>query len=272
MSDIIPITARTKNVPTAIQKKNTIRVELPSKGYFYSPSNPLSNGFVEIYQITAKHEDILSNQNLIKRGVVLDEFLKSIIATDGVSLDDLIVGDKNAIFLSARISAYGPDYDVTVRCKECGETSTVKVQLDSVKHKPYDFSNLISGENKFNFTLPGSGKNIIYKLLTQKDENSIDGELKFLSKSGASNTSEITTRLKYLILSIDGDSDKFAIKKYVDSELSARDSLALRNEVKLKIPDLDMTFNFECPKCGSSYSQTIPMTTSFFWPSLGEIN
>jgi hypothetical protein len=264
MSEIIPITARkSATQSTVVVKKSTIRVEFPSKGVFYSKSSPLSEGFVDIYQITAKHEDILSNQNLIKKGVVLDEFLKSI-------MDDLLVGDKNAIFIAARISAYGSDYTINVKCKECGETVSVIVSLDQIKHKQYNISDVKVGENKFNFTLP-SGKNVVYKLLTQKDEGLIDAELKFLAKSGTSNSSEVTTRLKYLILSIDGESDKFAIKKFVDNELSAKDSLALRQDVKLKSPDVDMTFEFNCQKCGASYSHNIPMTASFFWPSVGDL-
>lgn len=259
----------TANVP--VTKKNTlptITVNLPSRGYFYPTNSPLSSGTIEIHQATAKHEDILQNQQFLKKGIVLDEFLKAMIVTSGVSLDDLLIGDKNAIFIATRISAYGEDYSVKVKCPECGEESKVTVDLSKVTDKEYDFGGLTKGDNKFSFQLPTSKKNITWKLLTHKDESLIDSEIKSLAKfnNGAS-APEITTRLKFLIVSIDGETDKGKIKKFIDESLPARDSLALRKEVKDKTPDLDMTFDFECVKCGHTAKLSIPMNPEFFWPS-----
>ncbi len=97
--------AEEKKFPTEI-------VDLPSKGLLYPSDNPLSSGKIEIKYMTAKEEDILTSQNLIKKGVVIDKLLSSLIVTEGVSLDDLITGDKNAIMVAARVLAYGPEYTV----------------------------------------------------------------------------------------------------------------------------------------------------------------
>lgn len=259
----------TANVP--VTKKNTlptITVKLPSRGYFYPSNSPLSSGTIEIHQATAKHEDILQNQQFLKKGIVLDEFLKAMIVTAGVSLDDLLIGDKNAIFIATRISAYGEDYSVKIKCPECGEESKVTVDLSKVTDKEYDFSNLSRAENKFSFQLPVSKKNVVWKLLTHKDESLIESEIKSLSKfNNGSSAPEITTRLKFLIVSIDGETDRGKIKKFIDDSLPARDSLALRKEVKDKTPDLDMTFDFECVKCGHAAKIAIPMNPEFFWPT-----
>jgi hypothetical protein len=248
----------------------THTVELPSKGFFYNQSNPLSSGKVELFQVTAKHEDILSNSSYMKKGTVLDEFLKSIIATDGVSLDDLIIGDKNALFIASRILAYGKDYEIKTKCKECGVESTFEVNLSDVKAKPYEFTKHTKGENKFYITLPSSGKKAIIKLLTHKDENNIDGEIKALSKIGGTVTPEVTTRLKYAILSIDGEADRCKIKKFVDNDLLSVDSLALRKFMRECMPDMDMHVDFTCPACGHVDRVYVPLTTSFFWPSTTE--
>ena len=56
-------------------------VELPSKGLLYPESNPLSSGKVEMKYMTAKEEDILTNQSYIKNGTVLDKLLQSLIVS-----------------------------------------------------------------------------------------------------------------------------------------------------------------------------------------------
>ena len=50
-------------------------VDLPSKGHFYVEGHPLSKGKVEIKYMTAREEDILTSQNLIQRGTVIDVLL-----------------------------------------------------------------------------------------------------------------------------------------------------------------------------------------------------
>jgi hypothetical protein len=72
----------------------TEEIELPSKGLVYSKDNPLSSGKVEIKYMTAKEEDILSNQAYIENGTVLDKLLDSVIVSK-INIHDLIIGDKN---------------------------------------------------------------------------------------------------------------------------------------------------------------------------------
>jgi rRNA maturation protein Nop10 len=233
----------------------------------------LSNGKIEIYQVTARHEDILSNTNLLKKGTVLDEFLKALIATPNVGIEDLLIGDKNALFIAARKSAYGENYTTKIKCPECGVESNVEIDLGVLKAKPLNTDMLTKGENRLSFKLPNSGKVVTVSLLTHKDETDIDAELKALAKfSGANNTNapEITTRLKYTIKSIDGESDRGKIKNFVDTQLTAKDSLALRKFVRENTPDMNMNFDFTCPACGHQVKMTVPLGANFFWPNLTE--
>ena len=250
----------------------TETVELPSKGFFYAATSPLASGTIEIYQVTARHEDILSNSNLLKKGTVLDEFLKALIATPNVSINDLLIGDKNALFIAARKSAYGEIYTTKVKCPECGAESNVDIDLNTLVGKELKVEGLTKNENKLTFKLPNSGKVVTFGLLTHKDEADIDAEMKALAKFGAdkANTPEITTRLKYTIKAIDGDSDRLRVKNFVDTSLTAKDSLALRRYVREVTPDMDMNFAFTCPECGHQTKMTVPLGANFFWPNVTE--
>ena len=255
-----------QNIPTET-------VDLPSQGYFYPANHPLSNGKIEIYQVTARHEDILSNTNLLKKGTVLDEFLKALIATPNTSINDLLIGDKNALFIAARKSAYGENYTTKIKCPECSVESNIEINLSVLKAKPLNSDVLTKGENKLSFKLPNSNKVVTVSLLTHKDETDIDAELKALAKfNGTNNTNspEITTRLKYTIKSIDGDFDRGKIKNFVDTQLTAKDSLALRKFVRENTPDMNMNFDFTCPACGHQVKMNVPLGANFFWPNLTE--
>ena len=255
-----------QNIPTET-------VDLPSQGYFYPANHPLSNGKIEIYQVTARHEDILSNTNLLKKGTVLDEFLKALIATPNTSINDLLIGDKNALFIAARKSAYGENYTTKIKCPECSVESNIEINLSVLKAKPLNSDVLTKGENKLSFKLPNSNKVVTVSLLTHKDETDIDAELKALAKfngPNATNSPEITTRLKYTIKSIDGESDRSRIKNFVDTQLTAKDSLALRKFVRENTPDMDMNFDFTCPACGHQVKMNVPLGANFFWPNLTE--
>jgi hypothetical protein len=224
---------------------------------------------VEIYPVTAKHEDILSNTALLKKGTVLDDFLKALIATPGVSLSDFLIGDKNALFVAARISAYGEEYVVPIKCPSCGVTQSETINLSAIQEKQNTKPTAL-GENKCVFTLPSSGKTVAWKMLTHKEETDIDAEIKALTKLGVGTSSEITTRLKYAIVMVNGEQDKAKIKQFIDTELSAKDSLALRRHIREVTPDLDMTFMFECKECGHQEKMTVPLGASFFWPNIND--
>ena len=97
-------------------------IDLPSLGKVYPKDSPISNGKIEIKYMTAKEEDILTSQNLIKKGLVIDKLLDSLIITEGIKCDDLVLGDKNAVMVAARILAYGPEYDAEVINPNTGKT------------------------------------------------------------------------------------------------------------------------------------------------------
>jgi hypothetical protein len=169
-------------------------VELPSKGLLYPPDSPLASGKIEMKYMTAKEEDILSNQNYLKQGTVFDKLMKSLIVSK-INYEDLLLGDKNAILIAARILGYGKDYEVKITHPVTGEDEVVTVDLSAVKEKELDESLYTPGLNEFSFTLPQSKNEVTFKILTHKDETLIDQEIKGLKKVNLSG--DVTTRLKH---------------------------------------------------------------------------
>ncbi len=237
-------------------------LDLPSQGKVYPKDSPLSSGRITIKYMTAKEEDILSNQNLIKKGVVLDKLFESIIV-DGVNPNDIILGDKNAIILATRLLGYGPDYSFKFYSSRLNESIDAKVDLAKVKTKEVDYT-LFNHKNEFDFTLPSNGKKITFKLLTHGDEIAIEKDVQAMEKLGGI-SSEITTRLRYMIKSVDGATDTATINKFVNGML-AMDSRALRAYVKKISPDVDMKF-VHVHDDGEVEEAPITMGVGFFWPS-----
>jgi len=234
-------------------------VELPSKGLLYPKDSPLAEGRIEMKYMTAREEDILTNQNYIQNGTVVDKLLQSLIVTP-INYGDLLVGDKNAILIASRVLGYGKDYEF----EYLGEKQVVDLSL--VKHKEIDSTLFKSGENKFVFTMPNTGTNITFKLLTHADELSIDQEVKGLKKIQKDSSAELSTRLKRMITSVQGDSETKTIRDFVDNYLLARDSRAFREYVKQIQPDVDLRFY---PENGPDGGVDIPIGVTFLWPDAG---
>lgn len=233
----------------------TEMVDLPSKGLLYPESNPLSSGQVEIKYMTAKEEDILTNQSYIAKGTVIDKLLQSLIVSK-INYNDLLIGDKNAIMLAARILGYGPEYEFIFAGKK------EKVDLTQIGNKTVDESLLTKGKNEFAFTLPHTENQITFKLLTHGDEQKIAREIEGLKKLQPDGNAEVSTRLKHSILSVNGDSDPPTIRKFVDQALLARDARAYREYVNQIQPDIDLTFFPE----GRDTKRPLPIGINFFYP------
>jgi len=262
MADFKQTSVKKTNFPTEI-------IPLPSKGLLYPEGHPLAEGVIEMKYMTAREEDILTSQNLIKQGVVLDKLFESLIVTP-VNYGDLFVGDKNAIMIAARILGYGKDYTVEIDDPFSPNTKQkVTIDLTQIEHKEVDYSLFDSRKNEFDFELPSSKRVVTFRLITHKIEKDIQTEIKSGNKTrvrtGIDN--EFTTRLKNIIIAVDGEMGRATINNFVDNELFAVDSRALRSYIKQISPDVDMSFTFLSDATGEVKEMEIPMGTSFFWPN-----
>jgi len=235
----------------------TETIDLPSKGLIYPKDNTLSKGKVEMKYMTAKEEDILTNQSYIEAGTVLDKLLQSLIVSD-INYNDLITGDKNALLIAARVLGYGKDYKFEYKGEE------VEVDLSEIDNKEFDEDSITKGENKFPFTLPNSKTEIEYKILTANDEKKIAAEVRGLKKVNKKENRELSTRLKYMIISVDKEEEKKTIREFVDTYLLAMDSRALRKHIAETQPDVDL--NVIIDTSSGPEDITIPINLNFFWP------
>jgi len=211
--------------------------------------------------MTAKEEDILTSTNLIQKGIVLDKLMDSLIVTKGVKSSDLLIGDLNAVMVATRILGYGKDYEVGITCPNCGKSVEQTVDLTTLKtqNEPEeDSSHTISVE------LPISKAVVVLKLLTRGDELDIEKEVKALKKVSSDIDADSTTRLRKMIVSVNGERNAAKIWQFVEN-LLVKDAKYLREQYKLKVPDVNFTVSINC-SCADEIDVRLPIGAKFFWP------
>ena len=239
----------------------TEKVELPSKGLLYPEDSPLSSGVVEMKYMTAKEEDILTNQNYLRDGTAVDRLLKSLIIDKNINFNDLLLGDKNAIMVAARVLSYGKDYQIVYD----GEEYTV--DLSTLESNYLDKDLIKDGKNEFAFTLPSTDNTITFKLLTHGDEKAIEREVLGLQKLDKKSDPGSSTRLKHMITSVNGLTEKKDIRNFVDNYLLAKDARELRKKYIEVSPDINMVTTVDTVDGGQEDIE-VPVTLKFFWPDL----
>ena len=240
---------------------------LPSKGLLYPKDHPLSSGTIDVKYMTAKEEDILTSANLIEKGLVIERLLEAVIANPKIKLQDMLVGDKNALMVGTRVLGYGPEYTIKIEDPDTSLDVEHTFDLTKLKTKEIDYKLLEGGENKFKYTTEKSGNEIEFKLLTGIDEQNITKELKGYEKiakvTGVDNS--LTTRLKYQILSVDGDTKQETINDFVDNRFLSLDTRAYRKYVDSITPDLIFKQEY-VSELGDTHTVDIPIGVRFFWP------
>jgi len=239
-------------------------VNLPSKGKLYPKNSPLSKGEVELKYMTAKEEDILTSINLIRKGIVIDKVIESLIVDRKIKVDDLLIGDKNALMISARILGYGKEYDVKANCEECGDSGDLKV--DCTLLKDIEVADDVK-ENKFSMNLPATKVEIEFKLLNSAEERLVEKDVEAMKKIQPDIDYTNSFRFKRMILSVDGETTKSAINDFVDNKFLALDSLEFRKHLNKITPGVDMGYEYTCSSCDHTQEVVVPLGTGFFWPN-----
>ena len=248
----------------------TEMVELPSKGIFYPDGHPLcGEETIEIKHMTAKEEDLLTSKTLLKKGLALDRMMQSIVVDKSINTDSLLSGDRNAIMMAARSSAYGEDYTASVQCPACGEQQPHEFNLTEISCEPLDkyegLENVFKlPNNNFEILLPRTGVKVEVRLLTGKDERTL---LKALERRKREKLSEnmLTEQMKQYIVAVNGDSNTRTVNKFIQM-VPAFDSRYLRTVYKTVTPDIDSAQEFMCEHCDHVAELEVPFTTEFFWP------
>lgn len=244
-------------------------VPLPSRGKVYAADHPLHMAeSVEYRAMTAKEEDILMSQALIKRGTVITELIKSCLINRNIDVQTLLSGDRNALMIAIRASGYGNIYAPSYQCPQCEFKNELSVDLNLLPIKPLEIEPVSPGVNAFEFKLPKSNKMITFKFLNGKEEEEIVADMETRKKKGMLNSNLVTSRLLRSITSIEGNTDRSLINKFVQY-MPALDSMKLRDYIDAHEPGVSMKIDFKCGSCDHFEEMSLPLGSSFFWPSAG---
>jgi rubredoxin len=247
-------------------------VELPSRGHFYSSDHPLHNQeTIELRFMTAKDEDILTSQALLKNGLAIDRLVSNLIVDKNINPDDLLIGDKNALLLAARVSGYGADYPVQVTCPSCNATQTHTFDLsafennEGIQPDENSTSGVTATDNgTFTAVLPRTEYTAEFRLFTAQDEKSAMQTAAKKTKHKLADSAS-TDLLKVLVVSVNGITDRTEVNNFIDN-MPAQDARHIRACVQVVTPNVDMTQSCECPSCGAVADVEVPFTAEFFWP------
>lgn len=250
----------------------TTFVELPSRGMFYPEGHPLYNQeTVEIKFMTAKEEDILTSTSLIKNNLVFERLISSILIDKSIDPKTLLTGDRNAIILEARKTAYGADYETSFNCPSCSQKIEYKFNLDFFQNKELIFDEIegvaLTGDGLFQVELPVSKISVEVKLLNVREESILNKEIdKKMKGKGARGTERnATDNLKSFIRRVNGTDDIGVVHSFIEN-MPAADARYVRKIYKELVPDIDMTHEFACEKCGEIADLEVPLNVEFFWP------
>jgi len=243
-------------------------VELPSGGKFYPEGHPLfGQETIEIRHMTAKEEDILSSRTLLKKGLALDRFMQSVVVDKSINVQDLLVGDRNAILIAARETGYGEEYETQVVCPSCSQSSRYTFDLGqkSINKGGDELENIAWTNNgTFITKLPVLDVDVEMRLLTGKDESYLT-RLNQNKKKGNLADTFLTDQLKMTIASVSGRTDPATINSLVN-HLPAKDSRHLRKIYAQAVPNVSMAQTFECSHCNHEGVVEVPLNAEFFYP------
>ena len=235
-------------------------IKLPSKGLFYK--HGISE--VQVEYMTSKDEDLLTTPSLIDSGKVLDLLLKRKIKTKGISIEELLPGDRNAILLFLRTSSYGPEYKVNVFDPRTNKQFPATVNLLELKYKEVEEKPDENG--LYSIELPMRKKTVKVRILSAGEENEIFKQAEANKEEFKQEFSEYhTMKLKASIVSINNNRDRSYIDRFVNV-MPAGDSLAIRRKLLDIIPDVDMSYEFTAPD-GHKFTANLSIGLDFFFPS-----
>ena len=242
-------------------------VELPSQGRFYPQGHPLhGQDSIEIRQMTAKEEDMLTSRTLLKKGVALDRVISSLIVNKAIDPDSLLVGDRNAIIIATRVSGYGNLYETKVSCPACGTKQDYSFDLNQANiydgADARDLGVKTNDDGTFNVALPRTGVDVQFRLLNGRDEKSFLSGMQSDKKTKSERN--ITRQLAAIVVSLNGDTSMQAKQYFIDNVPSI-DSRHLRLAYRLSAPNVDLTQHFQCVECSHEQEMEVPLSADFFW-------
>jgi hypothetical protein len=242
-------------------------IDLPSKGAFYGEGHPLEGiNSIEIRHMTAKEEDILTSESLLRKGVAIERLLSALLVDKTIKLEDLLVGDKNALVVGSRITGYGSLYETRVICPACTEKQQMEFDLHNLTVRGSTLPEGVThgSGTTFFLQLPQAELQVEIGLLSGKEEKNFLASSERKKKQKLPNSAS-TDLLKLLIRSVEGHTDAKTINQLVNV-LPISDARYIKEVYEAVSPDIDLTHDFICSSCDHDGRIAVPLTADFFWP------
>jgi len=269
------------DAPPGVERRDIVRdefgwdvpvesVPVPSRGRVYPPGSALhSRETLDIRAMTAREEDILTSQALIRKGTVIPTLLQSVVLDPNVDVNDMLLGDRNALMMATRVTGYGPKYTVDVKCPSCEARQEYDFDLGELPLKRLKIEPVHTGANLFEFVLPVTKRTVHFKFLTGTEEENLseaNNRRKALMPD-MEVTSLVTSRLEAQVVSIDNIADKTKLSAFI-RKMPAYDSRILRGYISKNEPGIELKQVMKCRECTKSTNVEVPIGLSFFWPDL----
>ena len=234
-------------------------IELPSQGILY----PNKKSTVKVSYLTTIDENILSSQNIINSGKLVDILLERKVKDLGFDTKDLLEGDRMAILIFLRATGLGDKYTQAVLDPNSGKVVSGEIDLPSLKQKKLTIQP--DENNEFDFELPQSRYKVKFRFLTGKDEEEIDlQDTTLMERNGDEVSHKITLRLERQIMQINDDRDKMKLSSVI-KKLTLKDSRALRKYMADLEPGMD--FNTDATiQGGVEVATFLRIGPNFLWP------
>jgi len=269
----VPVAGSTIINPTGAKVGSSLDIELPvayiplpSRGLIYDTPSLKGVEELAVRGMTASDEDILMNRALIKKGTVLTELTRACLLDKGVDINSMVSGDRIALLFGIRIAAYGAEYAVKHKCRDCETECEWSIDLASIPINEMNTDKLrqvAPFKNEFYFELPMTKRQVIFRYLTGTDEEQILREVEARKKNGISDN-PLTSSLIRAVISVDSERDRSAVAKFCRS-MPAKDAAALRKHMVECEPSLDLKKTFVCDNCQAEEVVTVELGPSFFW-------
>ena len=247
-------------------------VQLPTKGQSYEQGSALAGiTEVEIRHMTAREEDIITNQDYIAKGIVFDRVIDSILVDKKIRSSEIADPDKMAILIAARKTGYGNLYDATGVCDACHSEVTFTFDLqgildNAVNHDdPWlpDFAFHDKETGIVKVDLPISKITVHMKILDMQDKKYLQDLEKQRSKLNLEYIHTIES-LRRSLMQVSGDTNPDVIANFINF-VPAKDSRVLKGIQARLQPKINLSQEVKCSSCGSTSEREVPLTGGFFW-------
>jgi hypothetical protein len=234
-------------------------IPLPSKGKTY----PSKKSNIRVSYMTTADESILTSPNLLQSGEFLEILINRKVLEPELRYRDLLVGDRNAIMIWLRATAYGENYAVTLLDENDNPFDT-EINLNSLSFK--NLGAEPDAEGLFDFVFPVSKHRIKFRFLTCGDIEDIEKQLEQDKLNEIPINKNSTYTMQKMIVEVNGSRDKNMINDYVES-IRIRDSKEFVKYVNSIESGVDLTLKVGTPG-GGSVDTFLPINLNFFWPDL----